>query len=464
TSFVEKHGFSTVAVTTANDGRNALRSTVFDVVLIDVVLPGASGIDLLLELPRERRPEVILMSGAPGVRDAFRDALLQEIHFVQKPLDMQLLADLLAKIRRRSRREQPDLRSASGVDRLLGQSEAIARIRELIIKVAPTDLSVYIEGESGTGKELVARAVHDLSKRSGQPYVALNCGAIPETLIDSELFGHERGAFTGATGQKEGVFEQANGGTLFLDEVTEMPTDLQVRLLRTLETSLVRRVGGRAEIQVDVRVIAATNRSFHKAIADGKLREDLFHRLCVFPITIPPLRERRVDVPLLANHFLSALNSAAGTDKSISPAAMEVMCGYSWPGNVRQLRNVVQQAYVIANDVIDVDSLPTYVRTDSLPDVPQRATPARQDDAEAVKLDVGITIAEAERRLIEATLRKYGGHKQAAADALGVSVRTLYYRLNQYSQEAERGGHDRAHGSHARERERHGAEEDRQEA
>jgi DNA-binding NtrC family response regulator len=436
TTFVEKHGFSTAAATSVVEARAALRANSFEVVLIDVVLPGASGIDLLLELPRERRPEVVLMSGAATVADAFRETLLQDIHFLQKPIDLRLLGELLGRIKRQSRRAQQDQRLPSGVDKLLGKSAGIARVRELITKVAPTDLSVYIEGESGTGKELVARAVHELSRRAEHPFVALNCGAVPESLIDSELFGHERGAFTGAVGQKHGVFEQAHTGTLFLDEVTEMPADLQVRLLRTLETDTLRRVGGNVEITVDVRVVAATNRPFTKAIADGKLREDLFHRLCVFPIAIPPLRERREDIPLLADHFLAELVASTGVEKRFDPAAVNAMSAYAWPGNIRQLRNVVQQSFVIADRIIDTDCLPPQLRAD-LPVGAVSRSPATisSQDQDALRLDVGMTIAEAERKLIEATLRKYGGHKQAAADALGVSVRTLYYRLNQYAQQ-----------------------------
>jgi DNA-binding NtrC family response regulator len=432
TAFVEEQGFSTTTATSVAEGRAALNSGAFDVVLIDGGSPAVPGVDVLADLPEDRRPEVVLMGDAL----ATDGTLPQEVHFLRKPVDRAKLADILGGIRRRSRSPATAARARSGVGRLLGTSGAIARVRELVAKVAPTELSVYIEGESGTGKELVAHALHDASRRAEAPFLALNCGALPETLIDSELFGHERGAFTGAVAQKPGVFEQASGGTLFLDEVTEMPTDLQVRLLRSLETGTVRRVGGAADITVDVRVVAATNRSFDRAIRDGKLREDLFHRLCVFPIAIPALRERREDIPLLAQQFLADLAAANGKEKWLHGSAIEAMTAYSWPGNVRQLRNVIQQAYVIADDVVTADCLPPQVRgvLDAV-----HAPAAGGAGGDTLCLDVGMTIAEAERRLIEATLRKFGGQKQAAAEALGVSVRTLYYRLNQYAQRDHRG-------------------------
>jgi DNA-binding NtrC family response regulator len=308
---------------------------------------------------------------------------------------------------------------------MVGESASMRLIFDLVDKVAPTDVTVLIVGESGTGKELIAEAIHQRSTRHGEPFVALNCGAIPESLIDTELFGHEKGAFTGATRTRSGVFERAHGGTLFLDEIAEMPVDLQVRLLRVLETNEVRRVGGDAETIVDCRVIAATNRCPKEAVDRGKLREDLLYRLSVFPITLPPLCHRQDDVILLAHHFLTELNERFGQSKQLTPEALELIKAYEWPGNVRQLKHAIQQAFILAGDRIEPRALPIQLT--------QKAPPP----ARGLDLSVGTSIAEAERRLIDATLRHYNGNKKKAAEVLGVSLRTLYNRLQTYKLEPE---------------------------
>jgi DNA-binding NtrC family response regulator len=433
TMLVENLGFSAVTAASWGDARTELLRASHDVVLLDVFLPGGSGLDLLLEVPKEHRPRVVLMSGDESIASAFESMPMQELHFVPKPVDPKLLERTLESIRRKcgARREPSGNPPLVGTARLQGDSPAMARVRELVSKVAPLDMSVYVEGESGTGKELVALAVHEMSPRRGEPFVALNCGALPENLIDSELFGHTRGAFTGAVKSKAGVFEQAHGGTLFLDEVAEMPVNLQVRLLRTLESNRVRPVGGDKEIEVDVRVVAATNRRFEQAIAEGRFREDLFHRLCVFPIVLPPLRERREDVQLLAELFRAELDLETGRERPLAPETHERLATYDWPGNVRQLRNAVQRAYVMADRVITPDCLPSQISGSP-------ASPARrrgEDDAEAIRLRVGTSIADAERRLIEATLKSHSGDKVVAAEILGLSLRTLYNRLKDYSAE-----------------------------
>jgi DNA-binding NtrC family response regulator len=305
-------------------------------------------------------------------------------------------------------------------------------VRELIAKVAPLDLAVYIEGESGTGKELVALSVHELSRRAGRPFVALNCGALPENLIESELFGHEKGAFTGADKAKAGVFEEAHGGTLFLDEVTEMPIEQQVRLLRALESGRFRRVGGTSEIEVDVRIVSATNRRFDAAIAEKGFREDLFHRLCVFPIVTPPLRKRPEDIEVLAASFLAEMEAETGRSKPLAPEALAVLLAYDWPGNVRQLRNAIQRAFVLADGAITPAYLPEQI-ADAEGGARSARLPARRDGR--IEVEVGTSIAEAERRLIEATLLEASGDKRRAAEVLGVSLRTLYNRLKQYTGE-----------------------------
>jgi two-component system, NtrC family, response regulator AtoC len=448
-ALVENLGFSSVMAGSWSQARAELLRQPHDVVLLDVVLPGGSGIDLLLEIPKDRRPHVVLMSGDDAVRKAFAALPMQELHFVQKPIDVSELQLALATVRRRCARQANGTNGANGhmtplaapngsgkakvtgLSRLLGESPPMRLVRELIVRVAPVDLPVLIEGESGTGKELVALSVHEISKRSSGPFVALNCGALPENLIDSELFGHERGSFTGAERAKAGVFEQAHGGTLFLDEVSEMPAEQQVRLLRTLETGRVRRVGGSSEIEVDVRILAATNRRLDEAIAENRFREDLLHRLCVFPIVTPPLRRRPEDVELLARHFLAEIEERNGRRKELDPEALARLVAYEWPGNVRQLRNVMERAYVMSDGRITPENLPEPISA-----VLPAARPVSKRMNGRIELEVGTSIAEAERLLIEATLLEKSGDKRKVAETLGVSLRTLYKRLKLYANDA----------------------------
>jgi DNA-binding NtrC family response regulator len=292
-------------------------------------------------------------------------------------------------------------------------------VYDLIAKVAPTDVPVLVVGETGTGKELAAETVHGMSRRRDGPFVPVNCGAIAPGLIESELFGHERGSFTGADRAHRGYFEKANRGTLFLDEITEMPAELQVKLLRVLETGAVERVGSGDGVRVDVRVVAATNRRPEQAVADGRLREDLLYRLNAFPIVLPPLRERGDDVALLAEHFLGALNDGSeGEPKAFTRPALARLRAHSWPGNVRELRNVVQRAFILAPNDIDMDALPLGVWEE------------RSDTSLMVR--VGTSIEEAEKRLILATLEHCAGDKKRAAERLGISLKTLYNRLAVY--------------------------------
>lgn len=289
-----------------------------------------------------------------------------------------------------------------------------------IERVAPTSATVFITGESGTGKELAAQTVHELSPRCTHPFVAVNCGAISPQLIESELFGHEKGSFTGASREHKGYFERAGGGTLFLDEITEMPAELQVKLLRVLETRAFRRVGSGREIEIDVRVIAATNRIPEEAVAAGKLREDLLYRLQVFPLYLPPLRERVEDVELLAGEYLDELNQAEHRRKSFSADALDLLKKYHWPGNVRELKNSIQRAFILADDLVEATGF---------------ALQSAQPCGEAgpfLLVRVGSTVAEVERRLILATLDQCQGAKEKTADILGISLKTLYNRLHEY--------------------------------
>jgi len=304
---------------------------------------------------------------------------------------------------------------------LYGASESMQKVFRLIEKVAPTNANVLVAGESGTGKELVASTIHKMSGDEEHPFVALNCGAISPQLIEAELFGHERGSFTGAVRMHKGCFERADGGTLFLDEITEMPLEMQVKLLRVLETGKLCRVGGDHELEVNVRVIAATNRDPHEAIEKGALRSDLYYRLSVFPIDVPPLRERRDDIELLANLFLGNLNKENGVNKIFSRASRRFMSEYRWPGNVRELKNLVQRAFILADRELDATAI-----------VPATRPPVSTISGDCVLLPLGSRLADAEQQLICATLGHCGGNKTRAAEVLGVSLKTLYNRLNEY--------------------------------
>jgi DNA-binding NtrC family response regulator len=310
---------------------------------------------------------------------------------------------------------------------MVGRSAAMQKAYDLISRVARTDATVFLHGESGTGKELAAETIHALSRRRDRPFLSLNCGGITASLIESELFGHEKGSFTGADRRRLGYFEEASGGTLLLDEVTEMPVALQVKLLRVLETGVITRVGATEPHPVDVRVIAACNCDPRRSVEDGQLRADLFYRLNVFPIPLPPLREREGDVERLALHFLAAVNERDGTAKDFSEASLERLRRLSWPGNVRELKNVVERAAILADRSIEPELLP---------ELGPDGTPSAADATLQVR--VGSPIAEAERRLILATLEQVGGDKRRAADLLGISLKTLYNRLNVYAAETSR--------------------------
>lgn len=307
--------------------------------------------------------------------------------------------------------------------KLYGASQPMRHLFTMIGKVAPTNANVLVVGESGTGKELVANVIHQMSKDSSQPFVALNCGAVSPQLIEAELFGHERGSFTGAIRSQKGCFERADGGILFLDEVTEMSLDMQVKLLRVLETNRFYRIGADEETEVRVRVVAATNRDPVEAVAAGLLRSDLYYRLAVFPIMMPALRERGDDIGLLAELFLQQLNDEEGSNKFFSRASLRLMNAYAWPGNVRELKNVVHRAFILADRELDI--APAIGPVKSVP------APAEQN-SDCVTVQIGSKLADAEQQLICATLDHCGGNKTLTAEVLGVSLKTLYNRLNEY--------------------------------
>jgi two-component system, NtrC family, response regulator HydG len=316
---------------------------------------------------------------------------------------------------------------SNAVGPLLGASPAMQEVFRLIERVGPTEAGVLLTGESGSGKELAAQSIHEYSARRGGPFIAINCGAIPAGLIEAELFGYEKGSFTGAMRPHAGVFERAEGGTLLLDEVTEMPLDMQTRLLRVLETRKFYRVGASTELTSDFRVIAATNRCPLQAVQKGQLREDLLYRLAVFPVALPPLRDRGDDVELLAEHFLKELNAQGRTQKRLSPRARMMLKQHTWPGNVRELKNCIERAYILGDAVLELAPL--------TPGAAHAGDQAAELDR--LNIRVGSRIYDMERSLIEATLDYFKGNKRRAADTLGCSLKTLYNKLNGYSQRQE---------------------------
>jgi len=305
--------------------------------------------------------------------------------------------------------------------RILGRSPAAFELARAIVKAAPTQANVLLIGESGTGKEIVARAIHDRSRRRKGPFVAINCGAITATLAESELFGHEKGSFTGASSTTMGCFEQAHNGTLFLDEITEMPLSMQVQLLRVLENGKFHRVGGSAQITSNVRIVAATNRDPREAAQAGGFRSDLLYRLAVFPIWIPPLRERKIDIAYLAQRFLDELNEQENTHKKLSDTATEVLEAHHWPGNIRELKNVITRSHILADDIIEIAPI-TPMFQHSMPEVRQGL----------LKIPIGTPLSMAQRAIIMATLNYFAGDKRRTALALGISPKTLYNRLERF--------------------------------
>lgn len=447
--------FTVALAHSLRDARRQIALQQPDIVLLDLQLPDGNGMDLFTDTAFAASCEVVLITGHASLDTSIKALRLGAADYLVKPINLRQLQGVLSRFMKPAalQAEVASMTATLSEDghfgHLWGNSAPMRRLYEQVSRVAVTAVTVFITGESGSGKEVVAQTVHDLSRRRKQPFLAVNCGAISHNLIESEIFGHEKGSFTGAERQHQGFFERANGGTLFLDEITEMPLELQVKLLRVLETGRYMRVGSTTTQETDVRVIAATNREPMQAVAAGKLREDLLYRLNVFPIELPPLRERLSDVPLLADHFLKQVVAQEGTARRFSPEALDHLARYRWPGNVRELRNVVQRAYVMATGpVIDTDWLPR-LGAGPAPDAaagtaasaasPVPATPAPPltpadgPGAPSVALPIGTSLAEAERTLILATLLHFHHHKERTAATLGVSLKTLYNRLKDYA-------------------------------
>ncbi len=420
-------GYQVTSASSAVDALGALRTQVFDAALTDVRMPDMSGIDLLRELKkRDESMEVVIMTGYPTIASAVEALKEGAYDYLSKPLILDELRHLMQRLmeRRFLRGEVQTLRMRLGeeltVSELIGSSAAMQRVKDVIGKVAVTDSPVLVEGESGTGKELVAAAIHRLSARSKGPFIPVNCSAIPRDLLESEFFGHVRGAFSGAVSDALGLFRGAHDGTIFLDEIAELPPELQVKLLRVLQEMQVRPVGSTKAFPVDVRVIAATNRNLEQAMKSGSFRQDLFYRLNVIRITLSPLRDRRDDMPALVNHFIRRFNKRFRRDvRGITPDALAALAAYDFPGNVRELENLIERAYAMGTR--------EHITLADLPSLSSRPTLTPAIDTKSVP-----TLAEVEKDLILRALAVHNNDKEEAARALGISRRTIYRRLKEY--------------------------------
>ena len=397
-----------------------------DLVIADMVLPDGGGREII-NLARgsparsfSRPVPVIFITCQTSIESAVEALRLGALDYLVKPIDVARMRARLTAMQGAHQDTNADQGQAH-FGRMIGASPVMQNLYRHIARVAPTDATVFLLGESGTGKELAAQTIHEVSLRNKAPFLPLNCGAISPHLIESEIFGHEKGSFTGAEKQHKGYFERANGGTLFLDEVTEMPLELQVKLLRVLESGTYMRIGSTQELATNVRIIAASNRDPERVIAEGRLRLDLYHRLNVFPIQMPPLRERGADMALLAQSILDQLNSAQGSARQFSEDCLKALECYDWPGNVRELRNNVQRAFILSDDRIDAAMV-----------TPHKAFARAADSSLSISVQVGTTLSEVDRQLIIATLKMCGGLKKRAAHLLGISLKTLYNRLEEY--------------------------------
>lgn len=431
----EDEGYDTLQ---AEDGQAAwtmINKKSVDLVITDLRMPGISGYDLLKKINAAYPTlPVIVLTGHGSIEDAVQAMRDGAVDFFTKPVDLDHLILTVSKAlsnkriseqNRQLKAEIDVLKKKQGYQKIIGKSAPVAKMMEIIAQVAPSKASVLVTGESGTGKELVADAIHSLSSRADGPLIKVNCASLSPTLLESELFGHEKGAFTGAVSQKKGRFELADGGTIFLDEIGEIDQSTQIKILRVLQERCFERVGGEETISVDVRIVAATNRNLEQEIRNGNFREDLYYRLNVVHIEVPPLRERKEDIPLLISSFIDTFNQEDGRHvEGFTNSARKALLAYSWPGNIRELRNTVESCVVLARGaMIDVDELPPHI--------------ASRDENETVSINVGTTLEEAEKKIILSTVAHYKGNKTKAAEVLAIGRKTLHRKLEEYARGQE---------------------------
>lgn len=427
---MELEGYESIEATDGQDAWDKINKLGVDLVITDLRMPKMSGEDLLRKIiGAYPRMPVIILTGHGTIETAVEAMRGGAVDFFTKPVDLDRLSlvvrkalsdtDLYAE-HERLKEEVQQLKARNRYDRIIGKSQKMVELMDIVSQVAPTKASVLITGESGVGKELVADAIHELSNRSKGPFIKVHCAALTASLLESELFGHEKGSFTGAVKEKKGRFELADGGTIFLDEIGEIDAQTQVKLLRVLQERQFERVGGEKSITVDVRIVCATNRDLPKEIEKGNFREDLYYRLNVVHLDVPPLRERKDDIPLLMTSFLQQFNSENGRSiEAFSNQAKRALLGYEWPGNIRELRNCIESAVVFARtSVIEVEDLPVHI--------------GKAQNASSISLEVGITLAEAEKQLIISTLASCAGNKTKAAEVLGIGRKTLHRKLQEY--------------------------------
>ena len=427
----EDEGYDTLQ---AEDGQAAwtmINKKSVDLVITDLRMPGISGYDLLKKINAAYPTlPVIVLTGHGSIEDAVQAMRDGAVDFFTKPVDLDHLILTVSKAlsnkriseqNRQLKAEIDVLKKKQGYQKIIGKSAPVAKMMEIIAQVAPSKASVLVTGESGTGKELVADAIHSLSSRADGPLIKVNCASLSPTLLESELFGHEKGAFTGAVSQKKGRFELADGGTIFLDEIGEIDQSTQIKILRVLQERCFERVGGEETVSVDVRIVAATNRNLEQEIRNGNFREDLYYRLNVVHIEVPPLRERKEDIPLLISSFIDTFNQEDGRHvEGFTNSARKALLAYSWPGNIRELRNTVESCVVLARGtMIDVDELPPHI--------------ASRDEDETVSINVGTTLEEAEKKIILSTVAHYKGNKTKAAEVLAIGRKTLHRKLEEYA-------------------------------
>ncbi|MFO0416690.1 MAG: sigma-54-dependent transcriptional regulator [Pseudomonadota bacterium] len=434
---LETLGYSTTTAYTGEQGIELLTSRSFDLVMCDLKLPGASGLEVLSS--HARQVSIILMTAFSNQEIAGQAARYGAFDYIRKPIFPDDLLFTLKRFEEREklRRENDSLRASLSerysFNNIIAKSESFKGVFEVIKRLTPFNTTVLITGESGTGKELIARAIHENSPRRGKPFIAINCGAIPETLMESELFGHKKGAFTDASRDKRGLFEEAHGGTLFLDEVGDLPLHLQVKLLRALQQQVIRRVGDEHDIPIDVRIVSATLRDLDHEVRQGRFREDLLYRINVISIHLDPLRERTEDITILIEHFLNKHTARLGiTKKTVPNDVLKALVNYSWPGNARELENCLERALVLSpGDTLELSSLPAHISAATTKGGERRGL----DQGDNQELSIKERTLALERKLIEQALKRTDGNRTHAAKLLNISHRNLLYKIKQHGLE-----------------------------